>query len=105
MATAREVVGDENQLMVDAGGSDAHWQGRYTWALRCAGMLADYGVDWFEEPLRPDDLEDFIHLRAQHDDTHHRGRGSDAAPVISSLPAAGRIRYRTAGCRKSRRDQ
>jgi L-alanine-DL-glutamate epimerase-like enolase superfamily enzyme len=26
-------------------------------------MLADYGVDWFEEPLRPDDLEEFIHLR------------------------------------------
>ena len=49
VATAREVVGDDNQLMVDAGGSDAHWQGRYTWALRCAGMLADYGVDWFEE--------------------------------------------------------
>ena len=63
VATAREVVGDDNQLMVDAGGSDAHWQGRYTWALRCAGMLADYGVDWFEEPLRPDDLEDFMHLR------------------------------------------
>ena len=45
VATARDVVGDDNQLMVDAGGSDAHWQGRYTWALRCAQMLADYGVD------------------------------------------------------------
>lgn len=63
VATAREVVGDENQLMVDAGGSDAHWPGRYKWALRTSQMLADYGVDWFEEALRPDDLADFVQLR------------------------------------------
>jgi L-alanine-DL-glutamate epimerase-like enolase superfamily enzyme len=26
-------------------------------------MLAGYGVGWFEEALRPDALEDFVHLR------------------------------------------
>jgi D-galactarolactone cycloisomerase len=60
---AREAVGDECRLMVDAGGSDAYWQGDYKWALRTAGMLAGYGVGWFEEPLRPDALEDFAALR------------------------------------------
>ena len=45
--------------MVDAGGSDAFWPHGYKWALRTAHMLADYGVDWFEEPLAPDALARF----------------------------------------------
>jgi L-alanine-DL-glutamate epimerase-like enolase superfamily enzyme len=61
--TAREAVGDDAQLMVDAGGSDAYWPNGYKWALRTAEMLAAYNVDWFEEPLKPDALEDFIALR------------------------------------------
>jgi L-alanine-DL-glutamate epimerase-like enolase superfamily enzyme len=60
---AREAVGSENQLMVDAGGSDAYWTQGYKWALETAGMLAEYGVAWFEEPLSPDLLEDFVQLR------------------------------------------
>jgi L-alanine-DL-glutamate epimerase-like enolase superfamily enzyme len=60
---AREAVGAENRLMVDPGGSDAFWRGDYKWALRTAEMLADYEVYWFEEPLLPDNLEDFILLR------------------------------------------
>jgi len=60
---AREAVGDEAQLMVDAGGSDAYWRQGYKWALRTADMLADYGVAWFEEALRPDALEDYVALR------------------------------------------
>lgn len=65
VATAREVIGDENMLMVDAGGSDAYWRGNFKWAVRTAEMLADYGVAWFEEALHPDALEDFVHLRRQ----------------------------------------
>jgi D-galactarolactone cycloisomerase len=61
--TAREAVGDDAQLMVDAGGSDAYWPNGYKWALRTAEMLAAYKVDWFEEPLKPDALDDFIALR------------------------------------------
>jgi L-alanine-DL-glutamate epimerase-like enolase superfamily enzyme len=61
--TARETIGPECALMVDAGGSDAHWNNGYKWALRTAEMLAEYDVLWFEEALRPDDLEDFVALR------------------------------------------
>ena len=60
---AREAVGPESRLMVDAGGSDAHWPNHYKWALNTANMLADYDVHWFEEALNPDALEDYAKLR------------------------------------------
>jgi L-alanine-DL-glutamate epimerase-like enolase superfamily enzyme len=60
---ARKAIGDTNALMVDAGGSDAYWSQGYKWALRTAQMLAGYNVAWFEEPLNPDALEDFVQLR------------------------------------------
>jgi D-galactarolactone cycloisomerase len=60
---AREAVGAESLLMVDAGGSDAHWLNGYKWALQTAKMLADYDVHWFEEALNPDALEDYVKLR------------------------------------------
>jgi D-galactarolactone cycloisomerase len=61
--TAREAVGPETLLMVDAGASDAFWHQRYKWAARTAHMLADFGVYWFEEPLLPDNLFDYVLLR------------------------------------------
>ena len=63
--SAREAVGPESLLMVDAGGSDAFWNNGYKWALRTAEMLAGYDVAWFEEPLVPDAIEDLINLRRQ----------------------------------------
>jgi L-alanine-DL-glutamate epimerase-like enolase superfamily enzyme len=63
--TARETIGPDARLMVDAGGSDAHWGQGYKWALRTADMLAAYDVAWFEEPLKPDALDDFVALRRQ----------------------------------------
>jgi len=60
---ARDAVGPESMLMVDAGGSDAFWPGSYKWALNKAGMLADYDVAWFEEALSPDALDDYVALR------------------------------------------
>jgi D-galactarolactone cycloisomerase len=60
---ARETIGEQATLMVDAGGSDAFWRGDYKWALRTAHMLAVYDVAWFEEPLKPDALEDYVALR------------------------------------------
>ena len=60
---ARQTVGDDAMLMVDAGGSDAFWPGDFKWALRTAEMLLNYNVFWFEEALHPDALEDFIALR------------------------------------------
>lgn len=60
---ARDAIGSDAKLMVDAGGSDAHWPNGYKWALNTAKMLADYDVHWFEEALVPDALEDFVKLR------------------------------------------
>lgn len=59
---ARESIGPECDLMVDAGGSDAFWPHGYKWALNKSEMLANYQVVWFEEPLRADDIEGFIQL-------------------------------------------
>ncbi len=61
--SAREAIGSECLLMVDAGASDAFWPQGYPWALRTSRMLQCYGVGWFEEPLPPDNLEEFILLR------------------------------------------
>ncbi len=63
--TAREVVGPDCDLMVDAGASDAYWPCTLKWAIRTAHMLASYDVAWFEEALPPDDLDGFIELRRQ----------------------------------------
>ncbi len=60
---AREALGPDSLLMVDAGASDAFWPQNYKWALRTAEMLAAYDVSWFEEPLDPDALEDYVALR------------------------------------------
>jgi L-alanine-DL-glutamate epimerase-like enolase superfamily enzyme len=60
---AREAVGPDAMLMVDAGASDAFWPQGYKWAARTAEMLDGYGVSWFEEPLSPDNLRDYVLLR------------------------------------------
>ena len=62
--TARQAVGPDVDLLVDAGGSEQFWPHRYKWAMRTAQMLADYDVGWFEEPLPPDDLEGYARLTA-----------------------------------------
>jgi L-alanine-DL-glutamate epimerase-like enolase superfamily enzyme len=61
--TARDTVGPDVELMVDAGGSEQFWPHGYKWALETAKMLAAYDIVWFEEALPPDDLEGFIELR------------------------------------------
>lgn len=60
---AREAVGPNVALMVDAGASDGTWPHGYKWAVRTGWMLAQYDVSWFEEPLPPDHIEDFVLLR------------------------------------------
>jgi D-galactarolactone cycloisomerase len=60
---AREAIGPDALLMVDAGASDAFWRQGLKWALRTAEMLESYHVHWFEEPLPPDALADYIQLR------------------------------------------
>jgi len=60
---AREAVGPESLLMVDAGASDGFWPNGLKWAWRTAEMLSEYDVAWFEEPLSPDALSDYVELR------------------------------------------
>ena len=53
VAAAREAIGDEAELMVDANGAYTRKE-----ALRFAHASAeDYGVTWLEEPVSSDDLE------------------------------------------------
>lgn len=60
--TARDTVGPDVELMVDAGGSEQFWPHGVNWARETAKMLADYDIVWFEEPLPPDDLQGYIEL-------------------------------------------
>ncbi|MFE6281851.1 enolase C-terminal domain-like protein [Streptomyces sp. NPDC057877] len=48
---ARQVIGDDAELYVDAGGAYTRKQ-----AVRVGRTLAEYGVGWFEEPVSSDDL-------------------------------------------------
>ena len=54
---ARETIGDECDLMVDAGGSGAFWHSDLKWAINTSHMLKEYDVLWFEEALHDGDLE------------------------------------------------
>jgi L-alanine-DL-glutamate epimerase-like enolase superfamily enzyme len=55
---AREAVGEDAELMVDANGAYARKQ-----ALGLGERFADEGVSWFEEPVSSDDLEGLRLLR------------------------------------------
>lgn len=48
---AREAIGDDAELFVDANGAYSRKQ-----ALRQAELFAEFGVRWFEEPVSSDDL-------------------------------------------------
>ena len=51
LSAVRAAVGDDFKIMVDANQSFCLAE-----ALRRADMLADLGIDWFEEPLPADDV-------------------------------------------------
>jgi L-alanine-DL-glutamate epimerase-like enolase superfamily enzyme len=57
-AVAREVLGDDIELYVDANGGYARKQ-----AVRMAPEYEDLGVRWFEEPVSSDDLEGLREVR------------------------------------------
>jgi D-galactarolactone cycloisomerase len=102
---AREAVGSDALLMVDAGASGAFWRQGYKWAPRTAEMLAAYQVDWFEEALAPDNLADCVLLRQKLARAHSGRRSVDPAPVILALDHAGRLRRSAAGCNQGGRPE
>jgi hypothetical protein len=63
VAAARDGIGADCKLFVDAGASDAYWPQGLKWAMRTAEMLKDHDVGWFEEALRPDAFDDYCELR------------------------------------------
>ena len=60
VALAREVVGPDTELYVDANGGYTAGQ-----AVRVGHRLADYGVTWFEEPVSSQDLAGLAAVRRQ----------------------------------------
>ena len=57
---AREVLGPDRGLMVDANGAYRPWQ-----ALEMAARFAEQRVRWFEEPVSSDDLVGLAQVRRQ----------------------------------------
>ncbi len=55
---AREAIGEDVQLFVDANGAY-----RPEHAIELAQMLAEHGVSWFEEPVSSDDCDGLRHVR------------------------------------------
>jgi L-alanine-DL-glutamate epimerase-like enolase superfamily enzyme len=58
VALAREVIGPDAELYVDANGGYTVGQ-----AVRVAGWMAQYGVSWFEEPVSSQDLAGLAAVR------------------------------------------
>jgi L-alanine-DL-glutamate epimerase-like enolase superfamily enzyme len=60
VALAREIIGPDTELYVDANGGYTTAQ-----AIRMAAELAEYGVTWFEEPVSSQDLTGLAAVRRQ----------------------------------------
>ncbi len=59
VALAREVIGADTELYVDANGGYGPGQ-----AVRVGTWLSDYGVTWFEEPVSSQNLAGLAHVRS-----------------------------------------
>jgi len=62
LAFARQIVGEDVQLMLDVYGSDADWTADYDWACETAKVLEAHSYLWFEEPLAPRAFDEFVRL-------------------------------------------
>jgi len=60
VALAREVIGEDAELYVDANGGYTTGQ-----AVRGAAAMAPFGVSWFEEPVSSEDLAGLAAVRRQ----------------------------------------
>ncbi len=54
VAAIREVLGDDNALMVDA-----NWSYTKERAIEFSNSVSKYNISWFEEPVSPDEFEDY----------------------------------------------
>jgi L-alanine-DL-glutamate epimerase-like enolase superfamily enzyme len=80
---AREVIGSQAELYVDASGAYTRKQ-----AVRIGGPLAEYGVGWFEEPVPPEDLTGLRVVRdAVVSDVAAGAHSGDLAPCARMVTA------------------
>ncbi|MFI5806851.1 enolase C-terminal domain-like protein [Streptomyces sp. NPDC051561] len=80
---AREVIGSQAELYVDASGAYTRKQ-----AVRIGAPLAEYGVGWFEEPVPPDDLAGLRLVRdAVVSDVAAGAHGGGLAPFARMVTA------------------
>ena len=95
--TARQTVGDNVELMVDAGGSEQFWPHGVNWAKNTAKMLADYGILWFGEPLPPGRYRRLPRTDPHLTSPNRRRRSLHPPSVISSVDRAEGGRHSPAG--------
>jgi L-alanine-DL-glutamate epimerase-like enolase superfamily enzyme len=62
LKSARTVVGNNVQLMLDVYGSDPDWTPDFDWAVKTAKVLEELNYLWFEEPLTPEAFGDYARL-------------------------------------------
>ena len=73
---AREVIGPDTELYVDANGGYSTGQ-----AVRVADELASIGVTWFEEPVSSQDLAGLAAIRHQMRPTWRPGSTAGRWPI------------------------
>jgi L-alanine-DL-glutamate epimerase-like enolase superfamily enzyme len=86
VALAREVIGPDTELYVDANGGYSTGQ-----AVRVAHQMADYGVTWFEEPVSSQDLAGLASVRSQVTPDVAAGEYSWSLADSARLIAAGAV--------------
>jgi L-alanine-DL-glutamate epimerase-like enolase superfamily enzyme len=86
VALAREVIGPEAELYVDANGGYTTGQ-----AVRVACEMADYGVTWFEEPVSSQDPAGLAVVRRQVQPDVAAGEYSWSLADSARLIAAGAV--------------
>jgi D-galactarolactone cycloisomerase len=59
---ARKIVGKNIKLMLDVYGSDPHWTPDFDWAVKTTKVLEELDYLWFEEPLTPEAVDDYVRL-------------------------------------------
>jgi L-alanine-DL-glutamate epimerase-like enolase superfamily enzyme len=86
VALAREVIGPDTELYVDANGGYTTGQ-----AVRVAGRMAEYAVTWFEEPVSSQDTAGLAAVRSQVDPDVAAGEYSWSLADSARLIEAGAV--------------
>ena len=86
VALARQVIGPDAELYVDANGGYTTGQ-----AVRVAERMAEYGVTWFEEPVSSQDLAGLAAVRCQVRPDVAAGEYSWSLADSARLIAAGAV--------------